>query len=75
VRLVEPEDIADAIVAAVRKPRLHVWVPRSLGPITYVNSLLPRRLREGAARLLKADTVFIDFDSRERAAYEERVSH
>jgi NADP-dependent 3-hydroxy acid dehydrogenase YdfG len=74
VRLVEPEDIAEAIVAAVRRPRLHVWVPRSLGPVTYVNSLLPRRLREGAARLLRADTVFLDFDAGERSAYEERVS-
>jgi len=73
VRVVEPEDIAEAIVAAVRRPRLQVWVPRSLGPVTYVNALLPRRMREGAARLLKADTVFLDFDAGERAAYEERV--
>lgn len=74
VRVVEPEDIAEAIVAAVRRPRLQVWVPRSLGPVTYINALLPRRLREGAARLLKADTVFLDFDTGARAAYEERTN-
>ncbi len=74
VRVVEPEDIADAIVAATRRPRLHVWVPRSLGPVTYVNALLPRRLREGAARLLRADRVFLDFDAAARAPYEERAS-
>ena len=74
VRLVEPADIAAAIVAALERPRLEVWVPRSLGRVTYVNSLLPRRLREGAARLLGADRVFLDFDAGARAAYEERAN-
>jgi NADP-dependent 3-hydroxy acid dehydrogenase YdfG len=74
VRLIEPSDIADAIVATLRRPRLQVWVPRSLGPVTYVNGLLPRPLREGAARILKADRVFLDFDSAARSSYEERAS-
>ena len=74
VRLVEPADIASAIVGAFREPRLEVWVPRSLGPVTYVNGLLPRAVREGASRLLRADRVFLDFDAAARTAYEERVS-
>ena len=74
VREVEPEDIAEAIVGALHRPRLQVWVPRSLGPVTYVNSLLPRAVREGAARILGADRVFLDFDVAARAGYEERVS-
>jgi NADP-dependent 3-hydroxy acid dehydrogenase YdfG len=73
VRLVEPAAIADAIVAAIRRPRLHVWVPRSLGRVTYLNSLLPRAVREGAARALKADRVFLDYDVAARAAYVERT--
>jgi NADP-dependent 3-hydroxy acid dehydrogenase YdfG len=74
VRLIEPSHIADAIVATLRRPRLMVWVPRSLGPVTYVNGLLPRSLREGVARVLKTDRVFLDFDVAERAPYEERAS-
>jgi NADP-dependent 3-hydroxy acid dehydrogenase YdfG len=74
VRLVEPADIAEAIVAAIRRPRLRVWVPRSLGPVTYINGLLPRAVREGAARLLRADRVFLDYDVAARSAYEARAS-
>jgi short-subunit dehydrogenase len=73
VRAIEPADIAAAIVTTLQRPRLQVWVPRSLGPVTWVNSLLPRPLREGAARLLGADRVFLDYDPTVRAPYEERA--
>jgi NADP-dependent 3-hydroxy acid dehydrogenase YdfG len=74
VRGVEPADIAEAIVAALRRPRPRVWVPRSLGAVTYINDLLPRAVRDGAGKLLGADRVFLDYDVAARSAYEERAS-
>ena len=38
-------------------------------------SLLPRAGREGVARALKADSVLVNIDAGQRAAYEERISH
>jgi NAD(P)-dependent dehydrogenase (short-subunit alcohol dehydrogenase family) len=75
VKVVEPEDVADAIVEALRKPRFDVFVPKSAGRINKVMQLLPRRGREGLARALKADRILTEIDWKQRAAYEDRVAH
>ena len=70
----EPEDVADAIVDALRVPRFDVYVPRSIGAIAKVMNLLPRAGREGIARMLDADKVMVNADMSGRAAYEERAA-
>lgn len=74
VKNVDAEDVADAIVAALRHPRFDVYVPKSLGPINSVLGLLPRPGREALARALKADKVLAEADPNARRAYELRAA-
>src|SRR4051795_12907575 len=74
VKNVNPEDVAEAIVEALRHPRFDVFVPKSIGPINQVLGLLPRGGRESFARALKADKVLADADPNARRAYELRAS-
>ena len=73
VKMLQPEDVAAAIVAALREPRFDVHVPRSTGVINKFASLLPRRGRELLGRFLKADQVLWDADHSSRASYEARA--
>ena len=75
IKPIEPETVADAIVAALERPKFDVWVPRESAAINKVLNLLPRGGREGIARLLKADKVLAEADKRVRAAYEDRAAH
>ena len=74
VKNIKPEDVADAIVEALRYPRFDVFVPKSIGPINKVISLLPRGGREAFARALKADKILAAADPNARRAYELRAS-
>jgi NADP-dependent 3-hydroxy acid dehydrogenase YdfG len=75
VKKLEPEEVADAIVDALRAPRFDVFVPKSVGPINKFMMLLPRRGREAVARFLKADRILVEVDTARRAAYEDRAAH
>lgn len=74
IKPVEPEDVADAIVAALERPKFDVWVPRESLGIYKVMQMLPRGGREAIARLLKADKVLAEPDTAKRAAYEDRAA-
>jgi NAD(P)-dependent dehydrogenase (short-subunit alcohol dehydrogenase family) len=69
-----PEDVAEAIVAALKVPRFDIFVPASLGPTTRVVQLLPRRAQDAFYRLLKSDEVMTKADRAVRAAYEARAA-
>jgi NADP-dependent 3-hydroxy acid dehydrogenase YdfG len=75
VKHIQPEDVADEIVSALKTPRFDVYVPRSVGAINQVAAVLPRRGREAIVRATKADKVLMDIDQSARAAYELRASH
>jgi NADP-dependent 3-hydroxy acid dehydrogenase YdfG len=74
VKPVKPEDVADEIISALKQPRFDIFVPRSIGAITKVLNILPRRGREGIARALKADQVLTAIDHNARSGYELRAS-
>jgi NADP-dependent 3-hydroxy acid dehydrogenase YdfG len=74
VKRIEPRDVAEAIVDALRVPRFDVFVPRSVAGITAVMGLLPRGGREAIARALKADKVLDQRDDGARRAYELRAA-
>ena len=74
VKAVEPEDVADEVVSALRKPRFDVFVPRSNGPLIQLTSPLPRTWREAIGRWIKADRSVLDTDRSARAAYEARAA-
>jgi NADP-dependent 3-hydroxy acid dehydrogenase YdfG len=75
VKNLEPEDVANAIVDALKQPKFDVWVPKSTAAISKVMNLLPRAGREGIARALKADKVLAGADASKRASYEDRAAH
>ncbi len=74
VKHVEPSDVADEIISALKQPRFDVFVPRSVGAISKVMTVLPRGGREALSRAMKADTVLAQIDEGQRAAYELRAS-
>jgi short-subunit dehydrogenase len=72
---VEPEDVADAIVAALEYPRHEVYVPANLGPTTKWIRVLPRRVGEWIAVKSGTDTLLSDAaHSHARDAYEARAA-
>ena len=72
---VTPKSVADAIVEAVGKPRLEVFVPRSAGPLLKYTRLAPRGASLWLARKMGVDHVFLDAnDDPARAAYEARAT-
>jgi short-subunit dehydrogenase len=75
VKQVQPSDVADEIVTALKEARFDVFVPRSVAGITKVMNLLPRGGREALSHALKADQVLAQVDEGRRAAYELRASH
>jgi NAD(P)-dependent dehydrogenase (short-subunit alcohol dehydrogenase family) len=74
VKILEPDDVAAAIVAAIEKPRFMVFVPPVIGPLDKIMSVLPQRLRDGMGRALKADRLLADADRASRTGYESRIS-
>ena len=45
---IEPEDVAARIVETLQRPRFDVPVPKSMGPMLWLNQALPFRARHGA---------------------------
>jgi len=74
VKKLEPEEVAEAILGALREPKFEVFVPASTGTISKVMALLPRRGREAIAHWLKADQILVQRDHGQRAAYEARAA-
>jgi NAD(P)-dependent dehydrogenase (short-subunit alcohol dehydrogenase family) len=71
--LCEPEDVAEAIVAALGSRRFNVYVPRSFGRRLSISRALPIGLREASVRRIGADRWLLDADREQRREYLERV--
>ncbi len=74
IRHITPEDVAEAIVDALKVPRFDVYVPRNVAVINAVMGLLPRRGRDALGRAVKADKVLAQRDDAARRAYELRAA-
>jgi NAD(P)-dependent dehydrogenase (short-subunit alcohol dehydrogenase family) len=70
VKKAEPEEVANAIVDALRVPKVDVYVPALVGRINKVMGMLPRAVAERIGRALEADTVMTKVDAASRRAYE-----
>ncbi len=64
-----PQDVADEILSALKQPRFDVFVPRSVGPLNQVMSVMGRGPREALGRALKADKVLSTADHSVRKDY------
>ncbi|MFD8497907.1 SDR family oxidoreductase [Amycolatopsis sp. NPDC059657] len=71
----QPEDVADAIVDALRRPHFDVFVPKSLDAMGRITRLLPRAAGEWIARALGGDQLLASAaHSTARAGYEARAA-
>jgi NADP-dependent 3-hydroxy acid dehydrogenase YdfG len=70
---IRPQDVADAIVETLRRPRFDVYVPPSIGPLTALAGVLPRAVREALMRAIGADRV-LRVDGAQRRGYELRAA-
>jgi len=71
---IEPEDVANAIVATLQRPRFNVPVPRAMGAVMTSYQATPWVVRAKAAKLVKSSSVISEQDRSARAAYEARVA-
>jgi short-subunit dehydrogenase len=72
--IIEPNDVAQAIVEALEHPRHDVFVPKSLSAVTRIGALLPRRVAEALGRAMKTDRILTEIDAGARTGYERRVA-
>jgi NADP-dependent 3-hydroxy acid dehydrogenase YdfG len=72
-KAVEAEEVAAAIVDALQLDRFEVYVPSSTRALFRLKALVPTRVMEGIARLLKGDQVLATPDHGQRAEYEARM--
>jgi len=75
IKHIEPDDVAAAILRALRSPRFEVYVPRMVTPLVKFGAALPQPIREGVCRFLRIDRSLTDPDVAIRRAYELRATH
>ncbi|MFC6934409.1 hypothetical protein ACFQHO_31390 [Actinomadura yumaensis] len=73
MRNCEPEDIADAVVALIGRPRPQAVVPKALAAQTRLGALFPDRLKQAIGRRYGLDTIFLDYDEQARKSYDARI--
>jgi short-subunit dehydrogenase len=74
IKVVEPEDVADAVVEALQTGRVDVYVPRQVGVLMRFGNVLPRSVADLVIKVLKGDQVLVNPDQLLREAYEKRTS-
>jgi short-subunit dehydrogenase len=60
VEVLQPEDIADAVVEALQTGRYEVWCPRSLSLLYRTTRLLPLRWNDKIHQLTNVDKAILD---------------
>jgi short-subunit dehydrogenase len=71
--IVTPDDVAVAVIDALRHRRFEVWVPRSQGATAKLAAILPRAGREAALRALGVTRIAGGYDRAARAEYHRRA--
>lgn len=70
---ISPDQVADAVVGAIRRPRTDVFVPREINLTLRFARAAPTRLRHRFLRTLRVDRVTATTDPGERAGYMKRI--
>ncbi|MFL6106269.1 MAG: SDR family NAD(P)-dependent oxidoreductase [Marmoricola sp.] len=71
---IEPEQVAEAVVALMTKHRPTAVVPKSMAFGSVSWSLYPNRVRRWMGRKTGMDTMFLEYDHDARKAYEARTT-
>lgn len=73
VPTLQPQDVAEAIIKAIHKPKVTVYVPSNV-KITYaLATIIPLKLRRVIEKFTRADRVMVDIDNDARADYYSRM--
>jgi short-subunit dehydrogenase len=75
VKTLTPEEVAEAILDALRYGTVDVWVPKNVKGITRFSMVLPRPATEAIGRAFKADKVLWSADMGVRRNYELRAAN
>jgi NAD(P)-dependent dehydrogenase (short-subunit alcohol dehydrogenase family) len=70
---VTPDDVAHAVLNAVREDKFEVWVPASQAISFKLGNLLPRPLREGVMRAIGVGRIGGEADLAVREEYHQRM--
>jgi hypothetical protein len=73
LRTIQPDVVADAIVATLRRPRFAVYVPRDVAILRFAHSVAPRGAFERLLRVTRAANLMTDVDRAERVGYDRRA--
>jgi NAD(P)-dependent dehydrogenase (short-subunit alcohol dehydrogenase family) len=73
-RWISPEEVGEAVAAAVERPRDEVFVPRWVAGVLRLQSALPPRGRDALARAFGVDKLYTTVDPSTRAEYERRIA-
>jgi len=71
--VVSPEDVANAILSAIRSPRLMVAVPDYLNKAHAVYGLMPQGLVEAGRRFMDDRRLLTKLDLAARTGYDKRI--
>jgi short-subunit dehydrogenase len=73
-KVVEPQDVANAVLEALQFQKVDHIVPKAVRGIYMVTGLLPRKAREFVGKAMKADKIMLDIDAEARQAYIDRTT-
>lgn len=71
--VVTPDDVAAAVLEAVRRRRFEVWVPRSQAASGKLAAILPRAVRDTILRAVGVPRIASDTDQEARREYHRRA--
>ena len=71
--VITADEVAAAVLDAVRRDRFEVWVPASQGVSFKLSAILPRRVREAIMRMLGVDRIGREADLTVRRGYHDRM--
>ena len=72
-RWIDPEEVGEAVAAAIERPRDEVFVPRWLAGVLRFQSALPPRGRDALGRAFGLDKLYTGVDPATRTDYERRL--
>jgi NAD(P)-dependent dehydrogenase (short-subunit alcohol dehydrogenase family) len=73
VKRSSPEDVAEAVVEALKTGRFEVWVPKSINALMKSTAVVPRAFAEWVGRKIGGASL-LEADRSARAAYEQRAA-
>ena len=74
VGMLQPGDVADAVVSAMQNRTFQVWVPKRVGPLVGLTGVLPQWLRDRVMRLAVPNQVVAVAGSSRRDGYQKPLS-